>query len=413
MSEESSSTPAIQSLSETPHSDWNPWSPEATADPFAAQAELRSRCPVAYTSEKGGFWSITKYADVVEAATDVEHFKNGLRPVFALPAPPLESDPPEHTWYRKLLQPFFTPSRMKVIEGQIREFAVEILDPLIARGEADIANEFSFLLPVRAFCFLLNLPGDDWPRIREWSKDAYSVFAKIPEMRARYDASNQAIYDYARGVLAERRVSPRDPEDDLMSCLIAARYNGEPLSDDMIVGAVRLLLTAGHESTASSISNCILYLARNPEAQAELRSNPLGILTGAEEILRWESPIMGMPRVVAAEVEVGGHTFQKDDYVYLLYASANRDEEKFQNADQCILSRKPNPHMVFGWGRHTCLGAPLARVELLVALEELLGRTESFSVSGEVERTIFHRRGVLSLPLRIAPRSQGFSPCGT
>ena len=389
----------------TPSPDWDPWGPAEKAEPFAAQADLRGRCPIAYSDRMNGFWSITKYDDVAKAATDSDHFKNGLRPKYTIPSPPLESDPPEHTYFRKLLMPFFTPARMKVMDTQIRAFTVELLEPLIDTGGGDFAQDFAFLLPVRAFCFLLNLPDQDWPLIKDWSRDAYSVYASMPELRERYEIANNAIYSYARQVLAERRAAPRNPDDDLISALVSARHQDTPLSDDTIIGIIRLLLTAGHESTASSIGNCILYLARNPAAQAELRANPKQILPAAEEILRWESPIMAMPRVVASPVELGGHQFSAGDYVYLLFASANRDEARFPNADQCLFDRRPNPHMVFGWGKHNCIGAPLARVEIASALEELLARTEHFALAGEVERTIFHRRGVLNLPLTVTPAS--------
>ena len=149
----------------------------------------------------------------------------------------------------------------------------------------------------------------------------------------------------------------------------------------------------------------MLYLAQHPEAQDALRANPAGIPTAIEEILRWDTPVMAMPRVVAKDVELAGHHFAVGESVYLLYSSGNRDTAKFDNADACILNRKPNPHLAFGQGIHTCMGAPLARVEIKVALEELLARTESFALDGEVVRTIFHRRGVTALPLTLKARN--------
>lgn len=381
--------------------DLDPWAPEALADPFAAQAQMRQTCPFPFSDRQGGFRSITRYADIVKAALDTEHFKNGLRPKLARAMPPLETDPPDHTAYRRLLQPPFSPPRMRKLEDQMRAFAVTLLDPLIARGNADFAEEFSFVLRIRAFCYLLNLPESDWRRIKEWSQGAYTVYAHMPEHKARFDASNAAIYAYAHGVLAERRANPRDPAEDIVTLLAQARINDAPIADKVIVGIMRLLLTAGHESTTSTLGNCILYLGQHPEAQSALRSNPANIPTAIEEILRWDTPVMAMPRIVAQDVELAGHHFHAGEAVYLLYSSGNRDPAKFDNADSCILDRKPNSHLAFGQGIHTCMGAPLARVEIKVALEELLARTQSFALSGAAVRTIFHRRGVTSLPLTL------------
>jgi cytochrome P450 len=380
-------------------SDWDPWSPEAEADQWAMQAKMRRTCPFPYSDRQKGFWSITRYADIVTAAMDTASFKNGLQPRFALPSPPLESDPPEHQWYRKLLSPFFSAPRMKAIEGLMRKFAVGLLEPLTARGEGDLVRDFAFILPVRALCYLLNIPDEDWLQIKEWSEDAYSVFKDFPETRQRYESGNRGLYDYARKLLELRRREPLNVDEDPVTALSKAELNGKPLDDDTIVGTIRLLLSAGHESTSSSIGNCILYLAQNHEAQNRLRAEPSMIPRAVEEILRYDTPVMAMPRVVAKPVEVSGHAFQPGDYVYLVWSSGNRDETKFENPDQCIFERKPNPHLVFGYGIHACIGAPLARVELQVALEELLSRTRKFYISGPVTRTIFHRHAALSLPI--------------
>lgn len=384
--------------------DWDPWSPESKADPYAVQADLRERCPFPFTDRLGGFTAITRYADIVQAVHDTQHFRNGLAPKLGRPMPPLETDPPLHTVYRRLLQPFFNVPRMRTIEHQLRAFTVDLLESLLPRGRADFAESFTFILPVRAFCFLLNLPDTDWPQIKEWSRDAYTVYAHVPEYKERFAASNAALYAYSHALLEERRRYPRDPTEDMTTLLSQSSIDGVPIDDDTIVGAIRLLLTAGHESTNSGLANCILYLALHPESQAHLRANPAAIPVAVEEMLRWDTPIMAMPRVVAKDVELGGHQFKAGESVYLHYSSGNRDAQKFPDADSCVLDRKPNAHLVFGQGIHTCMGAPLARIEIKLALEELLARTSSFALDGEVGRTIFHRRGVTSLPLRFERR---------
>ena len=158
--------------------DWDSWSESAKADPYAVQAELCRRCPFPYSERLGGFTSITRYADIVAAVHDTGHFKNGLSPELARPMPPLETDPPEHTAYRWLLQPFFNVPRMRTIEHRLRAFTVELLDSLLPRGRADFAGAFTFILPVRAVCFLLNLPDSDWPQIKEWSRSRSCCHAR-------------------------------------------------------------------------------------------------------------------------------------------------------------------------------------------------------------------------------------------
>ena len=165
-----------------------------------------------------------------------------------------------------------------------------------------------------------------------------------------------------------------------------------------------IFISAGHNSTTSALGNALLYLAQNPIAQERLRGDPALIPAAVEEILRWETPVQEMPRWAVREIEIGGRTIGAGERLALFWASANRDEAAFPNADECVLDRKPNRHVAFGQGIHTCLGAPMARMELRVALEEILARTRAFAPAGEPMRARFHRMGVTALPARLAAR---------
>jgi cytochrome P450 len=191
---------------------------------------------------------------------------------------------------------------------------------------------------------------------------------------------------------------PRDVSVDPVSGLLAAP---EPLDKELIAGVVRLLLAAGHDSTTSAIGIALHYLAHNDADQQRLRADPSLIPTAVEEMLRLETPVLAMPRIVARDTVVRGRELTQGDRVMLYWGAGNRDPQAFENPDQPQLDRKPNQHLAFGYGIHKCVGAPLARLELRVALEEWLRRTQAFGLAGEVTVEPWHRFGPRHLPVWI------------
>jgi cytochrome P450 len=390
----------------TPRSDWDPLDPAVETDPTAEHARLRQECPVARTDRFGGFWTLTRYDDIVAAARDTGTFINSKKATIPdsaparPPRPPLESDPPEHGAYRQVLNPYFLPRRIRQFEPVIRQLARELLDEIVDHGPVDVVPAFANPFPAGVLCAFLGLPRDDWSRIKNWANDVLGA-ARAGDAAAQ-DRANQVIYDYVADAVADRRARPRDPAADLISGLIAARIDGGRLSEDGVTGVVRLLLQAGHGTTTNGVGSAFRYLAEHPGQQRRLREQPAGIALFVEEVLRLWTPARFLARTATRDVEIGGRLIGAGEKVALMWSSGNRDETVFPGPDTFLDDRKPNRHIAFGYGIHTCLGGPLARVELRIAVEELLRRTASVQPAGPVGLARWPHIGPRSLPLRLS-----------
>jgi cytochrome P450 len=363
--------------------------------------EVRQKCPVAGTDLRGGVWTVLGYKALVEIASDPKTFSNGLAPRFGRKLPPLELDPPEHTVFRRLLRPFWLPSGIAAMEPSVRASAVSLMQPLIDSGGGDLARGLAYPLPVMALCALLRISKENWDNIKLWAETSLGAESRDPAERAVAVEAHERLVDHAREMVEDRQAHPQDPEEDIASALLAARIDGEALDPELIAGVLRLLISAGHNSTTNGMGNVLLYLAEHPEAQAELRRRPEIIPAAIEELLRWQSPVQELARWATRDVELCGRQIKAGDRLGMLWGAGNRDETVFPDPDACIFERTPNRHLAFGSGIHQCLGAPMARMELRVVVEELLSRTESFEVAGPVERKPYHHMGVSRLPVRI------------
>lgn len=384
-----------------PTADWDPLAHGAVDHPIREHERLRREAPVAYSERWGGFWALTRYDDVIAATEDTETFSShkanpSTRPDDP-PRPPLEIDPPAHNGYRRLLNPYFAPRFIRAFEPEVRRLAVEIVQDAVDKGTVDAVEHITFPAPVRVLCAFLGIPDADAIDIKTWAVDVIAA-AREGNVKA-HESANAAIYGYIEGVVAERRENPRDPSEDLISGLIFGTVELEPLTDDEIAGILRLLLAAGHGTTTLGIGSTLRYLAENPEEQQRLRENP-GLLPAAiEEILRVWSPSRALGRVATKDVEVAGRRVRAGDRVSLVWSSANRDQEVFENADEVVIGRRPNRHIAFGHGIHTCLGAPLARTELRIFAEEVLRRTTAIRLAGPPHMANWPSIGPDALPL--------------
>jgi cytochrome P450 len=392
----------------SPHPpDWDPQGRQAWDDPLGTWDYLRTTAPAAFSNQgrrgDGRFWSLSRFADIVAAARDTTTFVNTGGSRFATRRPPLEADPPEHTQWRRLLLPYFGPSRMQALQSASRRFTTELLDGLIAARGGDAAHDFARPLPPRVLLTFLDQPADDWAQVKTWCEDVFLQNATEPELVARFESANRGLWDYSFQLVAQRRAQPHDPGVDPVTGLLAVRADGQPLDEALVAGVVRLLIAAGHDSTTSALGICLHYLARHPDDQQRLRRNPALIPAAVEEMLRLETPVLSMPRLVAADTVLHGRQLNKGDRVMLFWASGNHDPAAFEEPEVAVLDRKPNQHLAFGYGIHKCIGAPLARLELRVALEEWLRRTEAFGLSSEVTYEPWHRFGPRTLPVWITP----------
>jgi cytochrome P450 len=396
--------------STSPAPDWFPEEDRAggtrgsgsrSAQRLAEYQRLREQCPVAWADDHGGFWSLTRHSDVKEAARQPDKFASGA-PFIMMPnfgdQIPISLNPPEHAGYRRLLNRFFSAAAMAQLEPLIRGFVVEQLEPLLAAGEGDVVSGFCQPLPARALAALLNLPDAAYLELVE----QIAGFERMGWDPGKVGAVIAQVFGNHIGrVVAERRSQPLDPETDLLSGVMAAEVDGEPLSDDIVVQIGVQLIAAGHATTADGLSGVMYRLATNPDIQMELRRYPEKIPTAVEEFLRIETPLPEIARDATQDVELHGRTIRAGDRVALNYGAANRDPEAFEHPSACIIDRTPNDHLAFGSGIHKCLGAPLARLELRLALEEVLSRTSEISLAGPgVQTTGLILTGFTSLPLR-------------
>ncbi len=382
--------------------EWDPYAPDAVADPHASWAELRERCPVAWSERMSGFWAVSRYDDVVAIARASERFNNSGGPQFGTSRPPLEVDRPEHTFFRRLLQPHFAKERIALLEPAVRGFVAEMLEPALEAGEADLAEVLSYPLPARTLCLWLGLPDEEWSVLKGVSERLFAAEEGRGDDPAARAACNEELYAYSRRLVRERVERPRDPATDLISGILGESDGVHAVTEESCVELVRLLLTAGHNSTTGGIGNSILRIAREPEIQRRLRAEPELIPAAVEEFLRLETPVQAMPRWSSEDVELHGRHLAEGEMVMLVWAAANRDPEHFPDPDRCVLDRSPNDHVTFGRGIHRCIGIDLARLEIRVAVEELLARTGWIELAGEPVRTTFIRQGVAHLPVRLA-----------
>ena len=280
----------------------------------AVYGEARSACPVVRVSDGDGpgFWAVLGHDVLNEVVADTATFSNVV-PLYPTRRPPLESDPPEHTAYRRLLAAHFSSGRTAMMEPRVREFAREMLRPLLNAGRADFARDLADPLPTRVLCHLLGIPDADWPLINDMAARLHRVGAERRDNADQRAELGAALRDYASRLIAARRHAA--PRDDVIGALLAARIEDAPLTDATIAGIVMMLISAGHNTTTSLLGNAVLHLARNPGEQRRLRDAPAAIPAAIEELLRLEAPQQAMPRVATRDVELAGCPIRAGDHV--------------------------------------------------------------------------------------------------
>lgn len=384
---------------------WDPIGEEAERDPMRVQDDLREHHRVAFSDQWGGFWSVSRYEDVKFVTECPALFSSAQSsvPPSRLPGQPqsrpLALDPPEHAAYRSALTKYFAPRRIQALESSIREIAVDLIEHSIRRGTVEAVSEITFELPVRVLCGFLGIPVEDGPMLKKWSNEMI-VAGLARDLEAQRVAADKLI-QHAYALIAQRRREPRDPGTDVVSGLIESVIDGRGLNDDEIVGVVRLLFVAGHGTTTNALGNAIYHLATHSDLQAELRANPSRIPSAIEELLRVYSPSRALARVATQDTEIAGTPIPEGGVVALLWGAANRDPAVFEDPGIFNMDRRDARHLAFGNGIHTCLGAPLARTELRVFIEELLARTADVTLVGEMSLARWPHFGPKSLPVML------------
>ena len=372
-------------------------------NPFPIWDEMRQKCPVAHTDRFEGVYFISRYEDVLAAAKDTEHFssrrilaREGRPP--AVPARPLTSDPPEHRAIKQMLVPAFTPEVVARYKIYAQEICRELLQNLAGKKECDAANEYSQEVPLRVTASMLGVSRSDWNQLRTWAHEFFETGITDAAILRRVFIAMDGFFTKE---IAKRR---RTPGDDLVSFLLEARIEGELLSEPEIKETLLLILTAGIDTTWSAIGASIWHLATHDEDRQRLVDEPGLIPTAVEEFLRAYSPVT-TGRDIAKDTELNGCPIKVGNMALLSFPSANRDPSVFPDADQVVLDRKPNRHIAFGFGIHNCLGANLARMEIIVALQEWLAKIPYFRLApgAEVKWSLGQVRGPRHLPLIFDP----------
>ncbi|AZG47667.1 cytochrome P450 [Gordonia insulae] len=376
-------------------------------------AELASKGPVVYSTAYGGHWIVTRYQEIHEVLRDAETFSSYPNNLVTNEAfgkfIPIELDPPEHTGYRKALQPLFGPARMKKLSESIRTVVNDLLDEFASKGEAEYISAFAHELPARIFLALMDWPIEDAPLFT----DATDVvlFGKPggteeESLEARAIAGMQML-GYFQKMVDERRANPGD---DVTSQLIHTEVELADglrlLTDEELNRMFFLLLIAGLHTVQGSLAWAIVHLVNNPEQRQQIIDDPAMIPSAVEEILRIEAAVVPGRRATR-DVELGGMSVKEGEQLILLLCSANRDDGEFDEPDELDVTRRPNRHLAFGGGAHRCLGSHLARIELTIALEEIHRRIPDYDLV-ESDPPVFHAsqvRGCVKMPIRFTPES--------
>ena len=375
-------------------------SPEFIANPYPIYHHLRTEAPI-YWSEAWGAWLITRYDDVVQTLRDPLRFSNAGRVTSLLnhlpsttreALKPLESnfagglinsDPPDHTRLRALVNRAFTPRMVERIRPRVQRIVDELLDRVQDARSMDVIRDFAYPLPAIVIAEILGVPPEDRDQFKKWA-DEIASFQGTGRATAEAAQNSQnyllTMRSYLTELVAERRQTPRD---DLLSALVAAEEGGQKLSLEELLSTSVTLLIAGHETTTSLIGSGVLLLLQHPEQLLQLQEDPGCIPVAIEEFLRLESPIQRNMLRLAEDFEFRGKLLRKGQIAFQMLGAANRDPAQFADPDHLNITRQPNRHVAFGFGIHFCVGAPLARLEAPIAIEALLHRMPKLRLASE------------------------------
>jgi cholest-4-en-3-one 26-monooxygenase len=361
--------------------------------------QLRDEAPVYWHPEavapRGGYWAVTRYDDCVQVNRDWEHFSSARRgslfhemdddQLAQQQLMMVNMDPTMHTRYRRLVNKGFTPKTVRDLEQTIVGYADGIIDSVCERGTADFVEEISAELPLLVIAELLGVPQEDRRMVFDWSNQM--IGADDPEYQipdAEQGAAAMAVYSYAEELAAQRRLAPRQ---DLVSVLLDSEVEGEKLDQLEVDLFFLLLIVAGNETTRNLMSGAMTAFFDHPDQWELLRKDRSLLSNAVEEMLRYVTPVMHFRRTATQDLELGGQQINEGDKVVFWHTSANRDERAFDNPDTFDVRRSPNNHIAFGGGGpHFCLGANLARMEILVMFDRLLDRMPDLRLDGEVQR---------------------------
>lgn len=393
----------------------------ATGKHYALFDTLRVEDPVHWTQSPDGrgYWSVFRHADVKTVLNEPILFsseREGVAPVVdaEMAAVVREAwgigqnvamiDPPRHTGIRKVIAAPFLPKALTDGEARTKALIREIFDQIPAHGEIDLVTDLAVRIPMAVICDILELPAEDWDDMLDWGKMA--IGGTDPEYQQGTAAETvsrgfRLMYDYGMRRSSERRGCPFS---DPLTLLVNATVDNQPLTPSLVAHNAVQIILAGFETTRNAFSGGVLALLEHPDQMALLREDPKRLRLAAEEFVRWSDPVMSLMRTATADTELGGRKIREGERVMLWFPSANRDSEVFERPYDFDITRHPNQHLGFGAGPHFCLGGPLAKMEIRLAMEELLERYDGIEITGPVERVQSTFVGGLKhLPVKLKP----------
>ncbi|EJS68918.1 cytochrome P450 [Bacillus cereus] len=368
-------------------------------DAYEIYKESRNVQPILFVNktELGTEWLITRYEDALPLLKD-NRLKKDLVNVFPqdtknmylsidnsdhLTTHMLNSDPPNHSRLRSLVQKAFTPKMITQLEGRIQEIADDLINDAEQKGRVNLVDDYSFPLPIIVISEMLGIPKEDQEKFRIWS---HAVIAS-PETSEEIEGIGIQLTEFISYLQYLVDVKRQEPKEDLVSALILAESEGHKLSAAELYSMIMLLIVAGHETTVNLITNTVLALLENPDQLQLLKDNPNLIDSAIEEGLRYYSPVeVTTARWAAEPFQIHDQMIQKGDMVIIALASANRDETVFEKPEVFDITRENNRHIAFGHGSHFCLGAPLARLEAKIAISTLFNRMPALQIKGDREK---------------------------
>jgi cytochrome P450 len=370
-----------------PHVDFDHNSQAHSADPVGSYRALREKCPVAWTDAHGGYWVMSGYDSVFEAARDDDVFSSarnsygGEGLTVVIPKTPMhlhipiEIDPPEFRKYRKLINPITSPAAISRMTDLVVKYTTWFIDQVIEAGECDFASVIG--VPSIVTVDWLGLPVSDWGR---YSSAHHAVLAAVPGSEEYMQATTvdlPYLSRQMREVIATRRANPTD---DVISYLVQQEVDDRSITDEEVFSMIELLLAGGVGTTASLVSQTLVWLYQNPDVRARLIEEPNLLERAIEEFLRYFSPTQALARTVADDAEFQGCPMHKGDRVLLAWASANRDAKQFEDPDEIDIDRWPNRHTAFGVGVHRCAGSHLGRAMAHEILGQILERMPDYVI---------------------------------
>jgi cytochrome P450 len=378
--------------------DFDVTDPALAPAPYQLWKRFRDAAPVIRSEALGGFYVVSRYSDLCVAGADTDTFRSypssAIPPLPWPPMPPIEYDNPEHHKFRTVINPWLSPSRVREHEAWIQKWARSFTDRLFALEEFDFAQDFARPYTRGVALRFMGFPEND----EELGRNIDLLMAERDLSDEQVAAAAGAFLSAITSLMAERRT---DPRDDLISGLVNARIDGEPISDQEVMLSTVAVALGGLDTTSGALAAAATYLMDNPSDRERLIAEPELLDTAVEEFIRWAAALTGTARTVSKDTEFAGCPMKKGDRVWLLWGSGSRDESAFEDPENVQLDRRPNRHLGFGLGPHRCVGAHVAKGIMRAALPEILEPIGDFQISdpARVEWVARETRGITRLPL--------------